>query len=50
MHKISQHPIIQIPDSEKTEFQFNGLKVGGEKGLLLLLLCIRQVFRFTAIV
>ena len=35
MHKISQHPIIQIPDSEKTEFQYNGSKVTGEKGFTI---------------
>ncbi len=35
MHKISQHPIIQIPETEKTDFQYNAAKVTGEKGFTI---------------
>lgn len=35
MHKITQHPIIQIPDSPPTEFSFNGSAVKGDKGFTI---------------
>ncbi len=32
MYRISQHPILDIPDAEVVEFLFEGQKVGGRKG------------------
>jgi glycine/D-amino acid oxidase-like deaminating enzyme/Fe-S-cluster-containing hydrogenase component 2/bacterioferritin-associated ferredoxin/ferredoxin len=32
MYKIHKHPIINIPDTEKITFQFNGKEIEGEKG------------------
>ncbi len=35
MHKITQHPIIQIPDRDDVHFQYNGTRVKGEKGFTI---------------
>jgi glycine/D-amino acid oxidase-like deaminating enzyme/Fe-S-cluster-containing hydrogenase component 2/thioredoxin reductase len=35
MHKISQHPIIEIKDTEKVVFQYNGSQVNGDKGFTI---------------
>lgn len=32
MYKISKHPILNIPESEKIRFSFNGKLIEGEKG------------------
>ena len=35
MFKIEKHPILAVPKPEKTEFQFEGKKIEGEKGFTI---------------
>lgn len=35
MHKIEQHPILEVPHNEKTTFLFNGNNVEAEKGFTI---------------
>ncbi|MFO7873988.1 MAG: FAD-dependent oxidoreductase [Bacteroidales bacterium] len=35
MHKITQHPIINVDEKEKVYFHFNGKKIEGEKGFTI---------------
>ncbi len=35
MHKITQHPIIAIPDRDEVHFQYNGATIKGEKGFTI---------------
>ncbi|MBO7653250.1 MAG: (2Fe-2S)-binding protein, partial [Bacteroidales bacterium] len=32
MYKITEHPILDIPQTEQTTFEYNGQKVTGQKG------------------
>ena len=32
MYKITEHPILDIPQAEQTTFEYNGQKVTGQKG------------------
>ena len=35
MYKITKHPVLEIPATEKVEFTFNGKKITGEKGFTI---------------
>ncbi|HBZ66117.1 MAG TPA: ferredoxin [Bacteroidales bacterium] len=35
MHRISHHPILDIPHVEEVEFSFNGQKIHGQKGFTI---------------
>ncbi len=35
MHKIKEHPILDIPSTDKVSFEFNGVEVTGEKGFTI---------------
>ena len=35
MNKISEHPILEVPVTEKISFQFEGIAINGEKGFTI---------------
>jgi glycine/D-amino acid oxidase-like deaminating enzyme/thioredoxin reductase/Fe-S-cluster-containing hydrogenase component 2/ferredoxin len=35
MHKIEKHPILEVPQTEKVYFKFNGVEIEGDKGFTI---------------
>src|SRR6056297_2622829 len=32
MHKVNEHPILEVPEAKKVSFKFNGKTITGEQG------------------